>query len=204
MMSHTPTRAMLERPIVRGALAATLLVALAALFLYLRNVDGGGQSIDSDGTPSDVTARGPLDDRSPAKGSPAPDFELLTAEGELITLGDLRGQVVWINFWATWCGPCRRELPDIQRLYDEKRDQGLRVLAVNLEESAEQARAFWDELGLSLPILLDSEGEVYDQYRLQGLPDSFFVDRQGNVAAVHYGFLTEEQARDRLSQAGLP
>jgi thiol-disulfide isomerase/thioredoxin len=121
-----------------------------------------------------------------------------------VKLSDLRGSVVWINFWATWCRPCKQELPDIQKLYREKRDQGLEVLAINYQDPAEDAIAYFRDNDLQIPMLLDPNGSVYDQYRLQGLPDSFFVDREGNVAALHYGYMTEEKMRQRLEQAGLP
>ena len=198
---HGPTsrRPLLERPIVRGLIAAAMLLLAGALIFALQAGDG-----DGDGAAADLPeSRGPLDDRAPVVGEPAPDFELSTIDGDLVTLSDLRGQVVWLNFWATWCRPCRQELPEIQALYDEMREDGLVVLEINYEEQPQQAQDYWEEMGLSLPLLLDGGGDVYGQYRLQGLPDSFFIDREGNLAAIQYGFLTEEQARDRLAQAGI-
>lgn len=118
-------------------------------------------------------------------------------------LSDLRGSVVWVNFWASWCRPCRQELPDIQSLYDENRADGLVVLAVNYEDSADIAREYAADLGLTMPVLLDSGGKVFDQYKLQGLPDSFFVDRDGNVATLQFGLLNEAKMRQRLEAAGL-
>ncbi len=112
---------------------------------------------------------------------------------------------MWINFWATWCGPCRRELPDIQRLSSEFSDQGLVVLAVNQAESSGTALSFWDELELELPILLDSSADVSERYQLgfSGLPKNFFIDRGGTLRAFQLGFLTEEQMRERLAEVGL-
>ena len=146
---------------------------------------------------------GPLDGRSPEVGEPAPQFALRDPDGEIHRLSDYRGQVVWINFWATWCSPCRRELPDIQRLANEFRDQDLVVLAVNLRQSADRARAFWEELDLNLPILLDRDGDVAEQYRLRGLPNNFFIDGDGTLRSFQLGFLTEEQMRERLAEVGL-
>lgn len=137
-------------------------------------------------------------------GQPAPDFVLRNLDGETVQLSALRGQVVWINFWATWCGPCKKELPIMQRIQDEKRSMGLQILALNLEESAESARAFFEDNGLSMEVLLDRSASVYDQYRLQGLPDSIFIDRQGLIAAFQYGEIDDEKARERLAAAGLP
>ncbi len=146
---------------------------------------------------------GPLDGNSPEIGEPAPQFVLRDADGNAHTLSDYEGQVVWLNFWATWCGPCRRELPDIQALAREFESEGLVVLTVNFEESVGTALPFWDELELDLPILFDSDGEVASQYRLRGFPDNFFIDREGVLRSFEMGFLTEEQMRERLAELGL-
>jgi thiol-disulfide isomerase/thioredoxin len=136
-------------------------------------------------------------------GQAAPSFALRDLQGRVVRLEDLRGKVVWINFWATWCRPCKQELPAIQRMQDEHPDD-LVVLAVNWQESADQVNAYWSDAGLRLRVLLDRSGGVYEQYGLQGLPDSFFVARDGTLAALHYGQLTEETMRKRLATAGLP
>jgi peroxiredoxin len=133
------------------------------------------------------------------KGQPAPDFVLRNADGALVKLSDLRGKVVFVNFWASWCVPCKKELPDIQKLYDEKRADGLEVLAINWKDDPATASGFFTANNLDLPLLLDRSGSVYTQYRLQGLPDSFFVDREGNIAALQFGSLTEAKMRERLA-----
>ncbi|MGB2693956.1 MAG: TlpA disulfide reductase family protein [Dehalococcoidia bacterium] len=169
--------------------------------LVLTAIVGGLVAIDSfAGNSNDV---GPLDDRSPKVGQPAPQFALRDANGDERRLDDYSGQVVWLNFWATWCIPCRQELPDIQRLADEYADAGLVVLTVNFEESEGAATDFWAELGLELPILFDSGGEVARQYHLRGFPDTFFIDRDGTLRAFKLGFLSEEQMRERLAELGL-
>ena len=146
---------------------------------------------------------GPLDDRRPEEGETAPRFALRDPEGNVQRLSDYRGQVVWLNFWATTCGPCRRELPVMQRLSEEFGDRGLAIVAINFTESAGSALGFWDELKLGLPILLDSEGEVARQYRLFGLPDHFFIDRDGTLRSFELGVLTEDEMRERLAELGL-
>lgn len=207
--SHSP----LDRPAVRALIAGLILAAIAGAF-YARSVFSGDDG-DRSGGPISVGSRpagavitpeaglGAMDGRAPIVGQPAPDFALRDLDGAVVTLSDLRGQVVWVNFWATWCRPCKEELPDIQKLQDEMRDDGLVVLAVNKEESAEDAAAYMRDAGLSLRTLLDRSGEVYEQYRLQGLPDSFFIDREGNLASIYYGFLSEKKMRDRLAALGL-
>ena len=176
--------------------------------------DGGSDSgaIDVTNAPTVVGVESPvpeagtgaLDDQAPVIGEPAPNFALKDTSGRLVTLSELRGRVVWVNFWAAWCVPCKQELPAIQKLYDEKHGDGLEVVEVNWQESAETAQEFWQSMGLSLPLVLDRSGDVFSQYKLRGLPDSFFVDRDGKIAAMYFGFLNEKRAREKLAAAGLP
>ena len=182
-------RRLLDNFWIRNALG---LLVLAAIVGVLVAIDRGGSS--------DV---GALDSRHPELGKPAPDFVLRDTDGHLRRLSDYRGKVVWLNFWATWCGPCRKELPDIQRFADALKGDGLVVFAVNEEESAGAALGFWDELGLGLPILLDENGEVGRQYRRVGLPDNFFIDRDGVVRSLKFGFLSAQEMRDDLKTVGL-
>ncbi len=199
---------LLQRPIVRLALAAVVLTLLGGLAFAVTAGRNGKSAttepVSNDAQPpDDGTPTGPIGSGPPLIGQPAPDFALRDRAGSVVKLSDLRGKVVWVNFWATWCEPCKKELPAIQKLYDEKRAGGLEVLEINYQEGRKDADAFFDARGLSLPLLYDSGG-VYDQYRLQGLPDSFFVDRNGNIAALQFGYLTEDKMRERLAAAGLP
>ena len=135
---------------------------------------------------------GPTEARSeppaaPQAGFVAPDFTLDTMDGGTITLSDLRGQAVLVNFWATWCPPCRAEMPAIQRVYERFRNQGFTVLAVDLQESDRQVAAFSSSLGLTFPILMDRDGSVFNGYRVKALPSTFFVDRQGQIRDVAVG-----------------
>ena len=197
---------------MRAIVAALLLAALGGGVLFVRSQRGGsgGGPVSVAGAPTQSASAEPevgvgsLDDHKPIKGQPAPDFALRDADGKLVKLSDLRGKVVFVNFWASWCVPCKKELPDIQKVYDEKHTDGLEVLAVNWQEDLETATAFFSSHDIRLPLLLDQSGSVYAQYRLQGLPDSFFVDRDGNIAAFQFGFLTEAKMRERLATAGLP
>lgn len=199
-----------ERPLVRAAVGVALLAAVGVALFFIRSDgdDPGGPTLAGAPTLSATIEAegglGALDNNPPIVGQPAPDFALRNLDGDVVRLSDLRGKVVFINFWATWCTPCKKELPSIQKLYDEKREVGLEVLAVNWQENADDARAFFESRDLDVPVLIDGSGDVYDQYRLQGLPDSFFVDREGNLAAIYFGELTEEKMRDRLEIAGLP
>ncbi len=183
-------RRWLGHPWIRNALGLAVLAAIV----------GGLVAFDRLGNSGEL---GPLDTRSAEIGELAPAFALRDPEGNIRQLSDYRGQVVWINFWATWCGPCRRELPEIQSLADEFQDEGLVVLAVNFQESAGRAVSFWEELDLDLPILLDSNGEVAEQYRTRNFPNNFFIDRDGILRALRMGFLTEGEMREKLAEVGL-
>ena len=207
----------LERPLVRGLLAVVLLAALAGIFFAVKATRGSGpgavvqanptpgaSTTAAVGTPADGERLGALDSQAPLVGQPAPDFVLRRTDGTAVKLSDLRGKVVYVNFWASWCLPCRKELPDIQAIYDEKRGEGLEVLAVNVKDDADTATGFFADRELSLPLLLDLTGSVYDQYKLQGLPGSFFIDRDGRIASLQYGQVTSQNIRDRLATAGLP
>ncbi len=116
----------------------------------------------------------------------APDFSLTTLDGKPVSLSDLRGKVVLINFWATWCPPCRAEMQDLQVAYQEHSD-GFVVLGINNAEGDESVRRFVDEFHLTFPILLDRDGAVARKYQMQALPTSFFIDRAGIVHAANVG-----------------
>jgi cytochrome c biogenesis protein CcmG/thiol:disulfide interchange protein DsbE len=131
----------------------------------------------------------------------APGFSLNTPAGEVISLSDLRGQAVLINLWATWCPPCRAEMPAIQKLYDEYRDQGFTVLAINMTFQDEPFAVipFTQENGLTFPILLDETGQVAGKYELRSLPSSFFIDREGTIQEVVIGGpMSEALLRTRI------
>lgn len=134
----------------------------------------------------------------PDVGKPAADFRLPALDGKLVALSDLRGQVVLVNFWATWCAPCRAEMPEIVRAYERYKSRGFTVLAVNVEEDAPEAAEFAQQYGLPFPVLLDREGRLSRAWRLRGLPSSIFIDRSGTVAVVHLGPLTAEMIDQRL------
>lgn len=126
-------------------------------------------------------------DPAPLPDHPAPDFTLTTSRGETVQLSSLKGQVVLINVWATWCPPCRVEMPAIQAAYTQYREQGFTVLAVNLQEPPSTVSAFMDEERLTFPALLDTDGRVSATYQARVLPSSYFVDRDGVIRAVYRG-----------------
>lgn len=133
-------------------------------------------------------------------GDKAYNFTLRDLEGNDIALSDYAGQPVVVNFWATWCAPCRIEMPELQSAYKTYQDQNLVILAVNAQEEAPQVRAFFEELGFSFKPLLDSDGQVGRAYGAPGLPSTFFINRSGEVTAVHRGILTGEQIDEYVAQ----
>ena len=119
--------------------------------------------------------------QAPSESVEAPAFSLPDLTGKKIQLKDYRGRLVFLNFFATWCGPCQEEMPGMDRLFRAYRDKGLVVLAVNMEQSAKTVRPFVQELKLSFPVLLDAEGSVSHDYGIRALPVSFLVGRDGNL-----------------------
>jgi thiol-disulfide isomerase/thioredoxin len=129
------------------------------------------------------------------KGAPpAPDFSLSTLEGQIVTLSALRGRVVFLNFWATWCPPCREGMPSIERLH--LRAQGLVVLAVDVDESPERVAKFVKDFRLGFPVRLDAGSHVFSSYGAPGLPTTILIDRKGRVIGGALG------PRDWASNAG--
>ncbi len=129
-------------------------------------------------------------DVRPDEGHFAPDFALRTLEGNTVRLSEYRGQrVVLINFWATWCPPCRLEMPTMQQIYSEYKAKGFEILAVNIEPNAKQEiRDFIRELRLTFPIALDPDMKVSRKFRVIGLPVSILIDRQGIIRAKEVGY----------------
>lgn len=126
--------------------------------------------------------------------SPAPGFELSALDGSKVSLADYRGLVVLLNFWASWCPPCRAEMPDLDAFQQQYRDQGFAVVAVNMGEDAGTARAFMEENDLHFPVLLDTYGSVYDRYDARALPSSFIIGRDGTlIKAYPAGVITRAQ-----------
>jgi len=130
----------------------------------------------------------------------APDFELATLEGERQSLSDFRGKVVLLNFWATWCAPCRMEMPDIKAVYAKHKDGGFVVLAVNIGEASDAVSKFAKQFGLDFPIMQDSKTTVARQYGLFSIPTSFFLDRQGVIRTVRMGTMRESYIDQVVSQ----
>lgn len=168
----------------RLIVAAWLLAGLAALLALLTlNVGGPGATVDT-----------------PIVGRAAPAFDLATLEGGRLSLAELRGSPVVVNFWASWCIPCREEAPLLTAASREYEAQGLRVIGIVYQDSAEGARDFMDRYGQTYPGLLDPDGRTAIDYGVFGIPETFFIDRDGIVRSRQVGPVTEEGLDRRIRE----
>lgn len=132
-------------------------------------------------------------DSSGAAIGSTPDFSATTVTGENVQLSAYRGQVVMLNFWATWCPPCRAEMPAIDAAYRQYGPQGFTVLAVNNGETPERITPFGRALGLNIPLVLDTSTRIQRQFAIEAYPTSIFIGRDGAVYATHVGIVTPDQ-----------
>ena len=208
MSEQKPAEPVQERHSVSRALRlAVLVVALVALVtgagvLLAGRLVGAGSPFPAafaPQQPASFAGSGAL----PLEGQPAPDFTLKTLDGSTVTLSKLQGQPVLINFWASWCTPCRAEMPEIVQAYEAHKADGLIVLAINMtfQDSLPEAQAFAKEFHMPFPVLLDDTGAVArDAYRVPVLPMSFFVDRKGILVHRQIGAMNGKQLNTFVSE----
>lgn len=135
------------------------------------------------------------------EGNVPPDFELMTLDGEKMSLSSLEGKKVILNFWATWCPPCRKEMPDMQKIHDDYEGEVV-VAAVNLtssEKNIDSVKRFVDELGLTFPVLLDEDGKINKQFEVLSYPTSYIVNEDGVITTKFAGAMTYEQMEDFIA-----
>jgi len=167
------------------------------LYILILIVGASWIALSADGTGATASTS------APQAGFSAPDFTLQTPTGESYTLSELRGQAVLVNLWATWCPPCRAEMPAIEKMYQEYKDQGFIVLAINMtyQDDPFAIVPFTKEYGLTFPILLEETGDVASAYQLRSLPSSYFINRAGIIAEVVIGGpMSEALLRTRIEQ----
>ena len=123
----------------------------------------------------------------PQEGHKAPDFRLETTDGNSINLSNYLGKPIIVNFWATWCSPCRNEMPDMQQIYTDYRREGLIILGINQQEGVDTVTEFGKEYTISFPLLLDPQNEVAELYQIRNLPTSIFIDSQGYIRSIQIG-----------------
>lgn len=182
-------------------LAGLLVVVLAAACGSLNSPTGpevGAETISNlalVSVPEDNNRQDGLE-----SGQPAPDFTLTYGDGETVKLSDWHGRPVVINFWATWCSPCRAEMPEIVEAFERYQGEGLVVVGVNVMESAEKASDFAEEFGMTFPVALDSRGEIQQLYQVRGLPTTLFIDREGRLTVRWAGLLTKDLLAEYLAE----
>jgi cytochrome c biogenesis protein CcmG/thiol:disulfide interchange protein DsbE len=195
---------------LRSVVLPLLLVAtiVGGLYYIEQRRGGGGRVADGTGVVELPAEKNPTGRSvSTDVGRAAPDFLLATPDGGTLRLSDLQGHPVLVNFWASWCTPCRKEMPEIVRASDAHRGGGLVVVAVDLQENVDQVRAFAAEFGMNFPIVIDRDGGVGDAWRIggpvQGIPSSYFLDASGVVQARVFGPLTTETIAENLAKIGV-
>lgn len=127
-------------------------------------------------------------------GEPAPAFQLPAANSPSTALADFTGKVVLVNFWATWCGPCREEIPALMKMRAELGNQGFEVIGINIDKEREKAAQFAQRLAIDYPVVFDERQDVINQYKVKSMPTSYLVDRDGTVRQVFYGYTAKKRA----------
>jgi len=138
-----------------------------------------------------------------AQAETAPDFSLTTQSGETLSLEAQRGKVVMINFWASWCAPCRDEMPLLDEIHDDYKDSDFTLFGINVEQNPEAAHQFLEKVGVSFPILFDSQSQVSRDYHVNAMPTTVMVDRAGQVRYVNRGFRPGDEEKYREQVQGL-
>ena len=191
--SQPPVKQGGPSPILLVFLVIPLFGIIAAVALALSEGGFNGQPV---ATPQAVSS-----DFVSLVGQPAPDFSLTGIDGAKHQLTEYKGHVTFVNFWATWCGPCRVELPTLEKFVAAQGDKGAVVLAINAGETADQINTYFKENDISgLNVLLDSNIEVYTAYGINALPTSFIVDKDGIIRYRHFGMLREEDIKGYMDK----
>ena len=152
---------------------------------------------------AEAAAAADEDPSAALQGKPAPEFTLKGLDDKPVSLKDLKGSVVVLDFWATWCGPCRKGLPHLDKLYQANKGKGLKAYAVDLRETKEEVKQFVEETKLGVPVLMDTDGKVAEQYKVSGIPQTVVIGKDGKVQAVIVGFGgdSDHRLKDALEKA---
>jgi len=195
-----------NRQIALAILITGVVLAIVAGILLLSNQKpasptGVAVNIDTpDGLATATLAGVKNKGTQPSQGKPAPNFALQYPNNKTLTLADFRGKPVIVNFWATWCPPCRREMPGLVKAYEAHKDEGLVIIEVDVAEPAEAVAQFVKDYQMTMPVVLDSRQEVTRLYRTDSFPTSFFIDKEGVIQARWVGYLPEDQLALNLTK----
>ncbi|MEE8336727.1 MAG: TlpA disulfide reductase family protein [Dehalococcoidia bacterium] len=174
-MAFSPGPRSTREQLIRYAILALIIAAISGLFVQ-REFFGNTE------VEAGETVLGLLDANTVEVGQPVPDFAIRDVNGGIVRLSDFRGKVVVLNFWATWCPPCRAEMPDFQEIFEEREAAGdFAILAVDklVEDTEDAVRKFVEEFGLTFAVGFDGTDEIFERYGVRGLPSTFFIDRDG-------------------------
>jgi len=193
MSDVSPPRSKWQRrlPLIASGLAIAIGLLLIAGPAFLSSLPTGPKPALQSGMQSGM----------PKEGQPIPDFDLPTLDGDrTVRLSDLRGSPVLINFWATWCGPCKQEMPLLVEQYNWNKGKGLRVLAIDTlaNDNVDDMQVFAKKFNMNFDVLLDKTDAVAGGWQIMGLPTTFFVKPDGTVAKVHVGQLTADQLKEYM------
>jgi peroxiredoxin len=172
-----------------------IIALIVGIFFAFNRPNGEGEGAFTEFNP--FTGSIPFGPR-PEIGSPAPDFQVELLDGEIFRLSEQKGKVVWINFWASWCPPCRAEMPDIEAIWQEEQNSDLVVVAVDFAERPDEVREFAERLGMTFPVGLDTTGQITTNYRVSGFPSHFLVDREGILREIRVGLMSQKTMRQKL------
>lgn len=194
------------KKIVAGIAAIFItLVVVDQLFIQdlLTSIEQKNSNKSTENSQDFADAVAMSEDESLQVGKKAPDFTLKTYDGKTVKLSDLKGKRVLLNFWASWCGPCEEEMPVMQKVYEELKEDQVEFVAVNMtigKETIESATQFVKQFGLTFPVPLDIEGEVMKLYEVYGLPTSYFIDSDGVIRAKYFGPMEEKFMKEELTK----
>jgi peroxiredoxin len=128
------------------------------------------------------------------KNAPAPDFSLTTQRNETVSLSALKGKTVLVNFWASWCKPCRKEIPELNNIYEKYKAQGFNIIGINIDKEKPNAELFMERIPIQYTVAFDPEMTVINEYKATGMPSSFIIDKNGIVREIVYGFSDKKKA----------
>lgn len=176
-------------------------ISVYTVISYNKNKTTGSNTSVSNGILSVKDSKNSIDKKNQETipKEKAIDFKLMDLNGKNVSLSDFKGKKVLLNFWATWCPPCRAEMPDIEKLYQENKDSDLVILGVNLGEDTQTVKSFIDKNKYNFNILLDSDQAVAIKYNIVSIPTSFFIDKEGNIVYKKVGAMSIEEMRDNVN-----
>ena len=193
-----------SRQIAIAVIVVGLVMAVVAGFLYFSGNSGSGGSADVSSIPDGlaVASLAGINNRGaqPSQGKEAPNFAFRYSDGSSYALADFKGQPVIVNFWATWCPPCRREMPGLVKAYETYKDDGLMIIEVDVAEPPATVAKFVEEYKMTMPVVLDQRQEVTRLYRTDSFPTSFFIDKDGVIQVRWVGYLPEDQLELNLKK----